>query len=97
METRIDQRFESRLKDTESRFEARLKDMEARLEARFDARLDGAFTRFSQHILNKVGSRFEEVKARFDSVDARLKLQAGLIQLGTRAMARFSEFSESSE
>jgi len=41
------------------------------------------------------GSR--EVKARFDSVDARLKLQAGLIQSGTRAMARFSEFSENSE
>jgi hypothetical protein len=86
METRIVQRFESRLKDTE-----------ARLEARFDARLDEAFTRFSQHILNEVGSRFEEVKARFDSVDARLKLQAGLIQSGTPAMARFSEFSENSE
>jgi hypothetical protein len=112
METRIDQRFEARLKNTEARFDARLQDTEARLEERFDARLDArldeAFTRFSQHILNEVGSRFEEVKARFDSVDARfdsvdarfdsvdarLKLQAGLIQSGARAMARFSEFSE---
>jgi hypothetical protein len=90
METRIVQRFESRLKDTEAR-------LEARFDARLDARLDEAFTRFSQHILNEVGSRFEEVKARFDSVDARLKLQAGLIQSGTPAMARFSEFSENSE
>ena len=81
-----------------------LEGMETRLEQRFDARLDEAFTRFSQHILHEVGSRFDEVNARFDSVDARfdsvdarLKLQAGLIQSGARAMARFSEFSENSE
>jgi hypothetical protein len=35
--------------------------------------------------------------ARLDSIDARLKLQAGLIQSGARAMARFSEFAENSE
>jgi len=90
METRLDQRFEARLQDTEAR-------IEKRFDARLDVRLDEAFTRFSQHILNEVGSRFEEVKARFDSVDARLKLQAGLIQSGARAMARFSEFAENSE
>ena len=32
--------------------------------------------------------------ARLDSIDSRLKLQAGLIQSGARAMARFSEFAE---
>jgi hypothetical protein len=35
--------------------------------------------------------------ARFDSIDSRLKLQAGLIQSGARAMARFLEFAENSE
>jgi hypothetical protein len=37
------------------------------------------------------------MRALFDSIDSRLKLQAGLIQSGARAMARFSEFSENSE
>jgi hypothetical protein len=59
--------------------------------------LDGAFTRFSQHILHEVGARFDETNARLDSIDARLKLQAGLIQSGARSMARFSEFAENSE
>jgi hypothetical protein len=59
--------------------------------------LDDAFTRFSQHILNEVGARFDETGARLESIDSRLKLQAGLIQSGARAMARFSEFSENSE
>jgi hypothetical protein len=67
------------------------------LEARIDARLDDAFTRFSQHILHEVGTRFDEVNVRLESIDTRLKLQAGLIQSGARAMARFSEFAESSE
>jgi hypothetical protein len=35
--------------------------------------------------------------ARLDSIDSRLKLQAGLIQSGARAMARFSEYGETSE
>ena len=35
--------------------------------------------------------------ARLSSIDSRLKLQAGLIQSGARAMARFSEFAENSE
>jgi hypothetical protein len=59
--------------------------------------LDQAFTRFSQHILHEVGTRFDETNARLESIDTRLKLQAGLIQSGARAMARFSEFAESSE
>ncbi len=59
--------------------------------------LDEAFTRFSQHLLHEVASRFANVDAKLESIDARLKLQAGLIQSGSRAMARFSEFSENSE
>jgi hypothetical protein len=59
--------------------------------------LEDAFTRFSQHILHEVGARFDETRTRLESIDTRLKLQAGLIQSGSRAMARFSEFSENSE
>jgi hypothetical protein len=46
-----------------------------------------AFTHFSQHILHEVGSRFDETNKRLESIDARLKLQAGLIQSGAMAMA----------
>lgn len=44
-----------------------------------------------------MGHRFDAVNTQLASIDTRLKLQAGLIQSGTRAMARFSEFSENSE
>jgi hypothetical protein len=59
--------------------------------------LDDAFTRFSQHVLHEVGTRFDETNARLESIDSRLKLQAGLIQSGARAMARFSAFAENAE
>ena len=49
------------------------------------------------HILQEVGGRFNEVNAKLESIDSRLKLQAGFIQSGARAIARFSEFSETSE
>jgi hypothetical protein len=44
-----------------------------------------------------IGERFDRMDTRLESIDSRLKLQAGLIQAGARAMARFSEFSENSE
>jgi hypothetical protein len=59
--------------------------------------LRDALTEFGQHILHEVGSRFDETNARLASIDSRLKLQAGLIQSGARAITRLSEFSESSE
>ncbi len=55
--------------------------------------LDGVL----KHLLAEIGRRQEENNARFDSIDARLKLQAGLLQSGSRAMARFTEFAETSE
>ena len=54
-------------------------------------------TRLAQHILHEVGGRLDEVNKKLESIDARLKLQAGLIQSGGRAMVRFSEFAENSE
>jgi len=59
--------------------------------------LEDAFTRFSQHILHEMDARFGEVRTRLESIDSRLKPQAGLIQSGARAMARFPAFSENSE
>jgi hypothetical protein len=41
--------------------------------------LDDRFTRFSQHVLHEVGARFDEVGTRLESIDSRLKLQAGLM------------------
>jgi hypothetical protein len=74
------------------------------LEAKFaetrefvDTRIDAAFTRFSQHVLHEVGIRFDEVNVRLASIDSRLKLQGGLIQAGSRAIARLSTYAEDSE
>ena len=51
----------------------------------------------ANHILHELGTRFDETNTQLASIDSRLKLQAGLIQAGARAMARFSEFAENSE
>jgi len=48
----------------------------------------------TQREIHELRTDFTE---RFDAIDARLKLQAGLIQSGARALARFSEYSENSE
>jgi hypothetical protein len=77
---------------------------EERTTARVAREIRASEERTAALIAAEIGSvhidmehRFAHVEARFDSVDARLKLQAGLIQAGARAMARFSKFSESSE
>jgi len=67
------------------------------VDAEFKEYLHEELTTFAQHILHEMDLRFTTVNTRLESIDARLKLQAGLIQSGARAMARFSEFSESSE
>jgi hypothetical protein len=55
-------------------------------------------------IASEVGSLHTDIQGaekrlgiRLDSIDARMKLHAGLIQSGARAMARFSEFAQNSE
>jgi hypothetical protein len=74
------------------------------MESRFDAKLQGVEDRTAALILAEVSNLrtetqrgFEKVDLRLESIDSRLKLQAGLLQAGSRAMARFSEFSETSE
>ena len=37
------------------------------------------------HVLSEIGRRAEEQTARWESIDARLTLQAGLFQSGSRA------------
>jgi hypothetical protein len=60
--------------------------------------------RMASLIAGEVGDLHTDIKRlekrlgeQLDSIDGQLKLQAGLIQSGTRAMARFSAFSETSE
>jgi hypothetical protein len=74
------------------------------MDAELKAHLQGMEDRTAALIAGEVGSlhtdigeRFARVETKLESIDSRLKLQAGLIQAGARAMARFSEFSESSE
>jgi hypothetical protein len=78
-----------------------LREMEERMESRFDAKLDAkldqSFTRWSQFILHEMDVRFNEVNTRLESIDSRLKLHAGMLQSGARAVARLFSFSESSE
>jgi hypothetical protein len=57
-------------------------------KTRIDGRLDAAFTGILQHILHEVGRQFDEVDAKLESIDSRLKIQVDLLQ---SALARFSE------
>jgi hypothetical protein len=68
------------------------------------AYLQGMEERTAALIAGEIGALHKQLQqsdarlvARLDSIDSRLKLQAGLIQSGARAMARFSEFAENSE
>ena len=74
------------------------------LEGRTVALVQGMEERTVALIAGEIGLLHTQIQqsearlgARLDSIDSRLKLQAGLIQSGARAMARFSEFAESSE
>lgn len=96
----IEDRLGARIVDIEERLGARFVDLEERLGARI-VDLEG---RLVSLIAGEVGSLHSEIReldqridARLASIDSRLKLQAGLIQSGARAMARFSEFAENSE
>ena len=71
--------------------------LDERIEARIDKKLDESFTRWSQFMLDEMSSRFGKMNNRYESLDARIKLHAGLLQSGARSMARYSSFSENSE
>src|SRR5579885_3165807 len=67
--------------------------IKAQLKAELKTELDGVLN----HLLAEIGRRAEEQTARWESIDARLTLQAGLIQSGSRAITRLSRFAENSE
>jgi len=97
----VDEELKGYLQGMEGRITATLI---AAMDNRIAAEIRASEERTAALIAAEIGSvhtdmehRFAHIDARFDSVDARLKLQAGLIQAGARAMARFSKFSESSE
>ena len=43
--------------------------------------LQNALKEMATHILHEMGTRFDEVNIKLESIDSRLKLQAGLIQV----------------
>jgi hypothetical protein len=74
------------------------------LEQRFDDKLtalakrfDDKLTALAQRLLHEMDTRFSLVDKKLESMDSRLKLQAGLIQTGSRAIARLTNYSENSE
>lgn len=78
--------------------------MDQELKQYLDEKFRASEERTAQLIASEVGALHNDIRgvedrlaARFDSIDARLKLQAGMIQAGARAIARFNEFAENSE
>lgn len=85
----LEQRIDDKLKALEQRFDDKL----TALAKRFDDKL----TALAQHLLHEMDTRFSLVDKKLESMDSRLKLQAGLIQTGSRAIARLTNYSENSE
>ncbi|HZL56677.1 MAG TPA: hypothetical protein VFC21_06340 [Bryobacteraceae bacterium] len=78
---RIDQRF----RQVDEKFAALAREMDEKL------------TTMAQHILHEMDLRLGTVDKKLESIDSRLQLHAGLVQSGARAIARLSQYSESSE
>jgi hypothetical protein len=83
--TEIDRKLDA----LDRKLETKLDALDQKLETKLDSVLS--------HVLNEIGRRSEEQMARWESMDARLTLQAGLIQSGSRAITRLSRFAENTE
>lgn len=104
MEDRIATLIATQIQASEERTATRISEVRAEVRSEIRAEIRASEERTTALIAAEIGSvhtdmehRFARVDERFDSIDARLKLHAGLIQAGARAMARFSAFSENSE
>jgi DNA repair ATPase RecN len=73
--------------------EQRIDDKLYALERRMDDKLTG----LAQQILHEMDTKFALQNQKLESIDSRLKLQAGLIQSGSRAITRLTDYSEDSE
>lgn len=96
----MDEDLKAYLQGMEERTAAQMQGMEERTAAQMQALEDRTAALIGAEVggLHTANKKLEDrLVARFNSIDARLKLQAGLIQAGARAMARFSQFSEESE
>ena len=65
----------------DAELKAYLEGMESRIQQQVKAEVGG----MADHLLLEMEKRFGEVNTRLTSIDSRLKLQAGLIQAGSRA------------
>jgi DNA repair ATPase RecN len=96
LEQRIDDKLvalEQRIDDKLVALEQRIDDKLGALEKRFEDKL----TDLAQHILHEMDTRFALQDKRLESIDSRLKLHAGLVQSGSRAITRLTNYSENSE
>jgi hypothetical protein len=100
----VDEDLKTYLREMEDRTAVLIAGVEDRTTSRISGEIRASEERTASLMANEIGNLHTEIQnlekrmeTRFDSVDARLKLQAGLIQSGARAMARYSEFSENSE
>jgi hypothetical protein len=103
MDAELREYLDGKFRQVDNRFE-QVDDKFVALEQRIDdklyalgQRMDDKMTALAQHILHEMDTRFALQDKKLESIDSRLKLQAGLIQSGSRAIARIIDYSETSE
>ena len=103
MDAELREYLDGKFRQVDERFEQvdeKLVALEQRIDEKLVAlseRFDDKLTALAQHLLHEMDTRFSLVDKKLESMDSRLKLQAGLIQTGSRAIARLSDYSENSE
>jgi hypothetical protein len=103
MDAELREYLDGKFRQVDNRFE-QVDDKLVALEQRIDdklyalgRRMDDKMTALAQHILHEMDTKFAIADKKRESDDSRLKLQAGLIQSGSRAIARLTDYSETSE
>jgi DNA repair ATPase RecN len=96
----LEQRIDNKLIALEQRIDDKLYALEQRIDDKLYAlakRFDDKLTALAQHILHEMDTRFAVQDKKLESIDSRLKLQAGLVQSGSRSITRLIDYSETSE
>lgn len=96
--------IDENLQRSEDRMATLIAGQTGSLRAEIDENLRRSEDRMATLIAGEIGNLHTEIKesearlsARLESISARLTLQGGLIQSGSRAITRFSSFAENSE